>query len=70
MYIPGYERGMGFSEKSNVPCAERAICDYIRYSKYLPEAEVAEAVKMYIEDPDFGENSRIWGSLGASGKCC
>lgn len=59
IYIPEYERGLGFSDGDNVPCAERAICDYLKYRDFLPEAEVAEAIEMYEEDPDYGDIEKI-----------
>lgn len=49
IYIPEYNRDIGFSNKEGIPTAERALCDLIRYPK-LFSAELYSAMSWYLDE--------------------
>ena len=59
IYLPNYNKSIGFDNIGSIPSAERAICDYILYSELLPEFEFLEALDFYMQDEDYGDISKI-----------
>lgn len=60
IYLPDYNKSVGFEEGCSVPTAERAICDYILYSGYLPEFELREGLEFYMLDEEYGDIEKIY----------
>lgn len=59
IYLPDYDKSVGYEENSSIPSPERAICDYLLYPTILPKAEVYSAIQLYEEDEELGDTSKI-----------
>ena len=51
IYIPKYNRDIGFTNQLGIPTAERAICDLIKY-KELFHPELYSAMSCYLDETD------------------
>lgn len=51
IYVPGYNRDIGFNNQSGIPTAERAICDLIKY-KELFHPELYSAMSCYLDETE------------------
>lgn len=51
IYVPEYNRDIGFTNQLGIPTAERALCDLIKY-KELFHPELYSAMSWYIDEAD------------------
>lgn len=49
IYIPEYNRDIGFSNREGIPTVERALCDLIKYPK-LFSSELYSAMSWYLDE--------------------
>ena len=60
IYLPNYDKSIGFEDGYAAPSAERAICDYIVYPEYLPRFELYEGLEFYMRDDEYGDIGKIY----------
>lgn len=51
IYVPEYNRDIGFINQLGIPTVERALCDLIKYPK-LFSAELYSAMSWYLDETD------------------